>query len=223
MRRPRFAFSYGVAPAARAGRGRGDPPRTRAADHVRRRGSRGVVGDPATGGLTVVPVPDENRDQILVHEAHSAAPTTAFALPRPAGPDALHHTPIGVLCSAEHPVYDTQMADQPDTAIEQNGKGGLSALRAGATPGPSPADTGPRHTAGTPSLSCRDSELVRETPGSRGRRSPGCCHQTASGQGVCGPGIRWEPTLPKVRARSISDSSTAASRRTPSRIRSGVG
>ncbi|MGW1802679.1 2-oxoacid:ferredoxin oxidoreductase subunit beta [Streptomyces sp. NPDC001984] len=94
-------------------------------------GSKGVVRDPATGDLTVVPVTDENRDQILVHDAHSASPTTAFALSRLADPDTLHHTPIGVFRSVERPVYDTQMADQVDTAIEQNGKGDLAALLTG--------------------------------------------------------------------------------------------
>jgi 2-oxoglutarate ferredoxin oxidoreductase subunit beta len=31
----------------------------------------------------------------------------------------------------DRPVYDTQMADQLDTAIEQNGKGDLAALLTG--------------------------------------------------------------------------------------------
>ncbi|MFD6493744.1 hypothetical protein [Streptomyces sp. NPDC060188] len=76
-------------------------------------------------------VTDENRSRILVHDAHSPSPTTAFALSRLADPDTLHHTPIGVLRSVERPVYDTQMADQLDAAIEQNGKGDLGALLAG--------------------------------------------------------------------------------------------
>ncbi|MFJ4894937.1 2-oxoacid:ferredoxin oxidoreductase subunit beta, partial [Streptomyces sp. NPDC088788] len=93
--------------------------------------SKGVVRDPATGDLKVVAVTDDNRAQILVHDAHSPSPTTAFALSRLADPDTLHHTPIGVLRSVERPVYDTQMADQLDAAIEQNGKGDLAALLAG--------------------------------------------------------------------------------------------
>ncbi|MGJ5953134.1 thiamine pyrophosphate-dependent enzyme [Streptomyces neyagawaensis] len=59
------------------------------------------------------------------------SPTTAFALSRLADPDTLHHTPIGVFRSIDRPVYDTQMADQLDKAIEQYGKGDLSALLAG--------------------------------------------------------------------------------------------
>ncbi|MGW5135419.1 2-oxoacid:ferredoxin oxidoreductase subunit beta, partial [Streptomyces sp. NPDC004135] len=73
----------------------------------------------------------ENEGRILVHDAHSPSPTTAFALSRLADPDTLQHTPIGVFRSVDRPVYDTQMADQIDTAIEQHGKGDLAALLAG--------------------------------------------------------------------------------------------
>ncbi|MER0447622.1 2-oxoacid:ferredoxin oxidoreductase subunit beta [Streptomyces sp. Edi4] len=93
--------------------------------------AKGVVRDAATGDLVVVPVTPDNEGDILVHDAHSASPTTAFALSRLADPDTLHHTPIGVFRSVERPVYDTLMADQLDTAIEQNGKGDLGALLAG--------------------------------------------------------------------------------------------
>ncbi|MEU6672656.1 2-oxoacid:ferredoxin oxidoreductase subunit beta [Streptomyces sp. NPDC046925] len=94
-------------------------------------GSKGVVRDPATGDLKVVPVTPETESQILLHDAHSTSPTTAFALSRLADPDTLHHTPIGVFRNVQRPVYDTLMADQLDTAIEQNGKGDLAALLAG--------------------------------------------------------------------------------------------
>ncbi|MEU5597065.1 2-oxoacid:ferredoxin oxidoreductase subunit beta, partial [Streptomyces sp. NPDC020298] len=72
-----------------------------------------------------------NEADVLVHDAHAASPTTAFALSRLADPDTLHHTPIGVLRDVDRPVYDDQMADQLDTAIEQRGKGDLAALLAG--------------------------------------------------------------------------------------------
>lgn len=94
-------------------------------------GTRGVVRDRRTGDLSVVTVTPENEADILVHDAHTASPTTAFALSRLADPDTLHHTPIGVFRSVERPVYDTQMAEQLDTAIEQRGKGDLAALLAG--------------------------------------------------------------------------------------------
>ncbi|MEV7686583.1 2-oxoacid:ferredoxin oxidoreductase subunit beta [Streptomyces bungoensis] len=94
-------------------------------------GSRGVVRDRRTGDLEVVTVTPENEADILVHDAHTASPTTAFALSRLADPDTLHHTPIGVFRSVERPVYDTLMSDQLDTAVEQRGKGDLAALLAG--------------------------------------------------------------------------------------------
>ncbi|MFR9787150.1 2-oxoacid:ferredoxin oxidoreductase subunit beta [Streptomyces sp. MB22_4] len=94
-------------------------------------GSRGVVRDPRTGDLDVVTVTPQNEADLLIHDAHAASPTTAFALSRLADPDTLHHTPIGVFRSVERPVYDEQMSEQLDTAIEQKGKGDLAALLAG--------------------------------------------------------------------------------------------
>ncbi|MEU9479113.1 2-oxoacid:ferredoxin oxidoreductase subunit beta [Streptomyces sp. NPDC048191] len=93
--------------------------------------ARGVVRNRATGDLEVVTVTAENEADILVHDAHAESPTTAFALSRLADPDTLHQTPIGVFRSVERPVYDTAMAEQLDTAIEQKGKGDLAALLAG--------------------------------------------------------------------------------------------
>ncbi|MEU0695332.1 2-oxoacid:ferredoxin oxidoreductase subunit beta, partial [Streptomyces niveus] len=93
--------------------------------------SKGVVRDPATGDLTVVQVTADNEHQILIHDAHTTSPTTAFALSRLADPDTLHHTPIGVLRSIQRPVYDTLMNEQLDTAVERNGKGDLTQLLAG--------------------------------------------------------------------------------------------
>ncbi|MBW5487228.1 2-oxoacid:ferredoxin oxidoreductase subunit beta, partial [Streptomyces bambusae] len=92
---------------------------------------KGVVRDPATGDLHVVEVTEDNEDRILVHDAHATSPTTAFALSRLADPDTLDQTPIGVFRTIERPVYDTLMADQLDTAVEQKGKGDLATLLAG--------------------------------------------------------------------------------------------
>ncbi|MGW3319904.1 2-oxoacid:ferredoxin oxidoreductase subunit beta [Streptomyces fungicidicus] len=94
-------------------------------------GSKGVVRDRATGDLRVVTVTADNQADILVHDAHAASPTTAFALSRLADPNTLHNTPIGVFRSVDRPVYDTLMADQLDTAVEQHGKGDLAALLTG--------------------------------------------------------------------------------------------
>ncbi|MFJ5304419.1 2-oxoacid:ferredoxin oxidoreductase subunit beta [Streptomyces sp. NPDC088350] len=94
-------------------------------------GSRGVVRDPDTGDLRVVDVTEANQPDIVVHDAHAAGPTHAFALSRLADPDTLHHTPIGVLRDIDRPVYDADMADQLERAVEQHGKGDLGALLTG--------------------------------------------------------------------------------------------
>ncbi|GGN29453.1 2-oxoglutarate ferredoxin oxidoreductase subunit beta [Streptomyces fuscichromogenes] len=93
--------------------------------------ARGVVRDRLTGDLSVVDVTSDNESEILVHDAHSPSPTTAFALSRLADPDTLRHTPVGVFRSVERPVYDVQMSEQLDTAVEQHGEGDLAALLAG--------------------------------------------------------------------------------------------
>ncbi|MEU9344330.1 2-oxoacid:ferredoxin oxidoreductase subunit beta [Streptomyces sp. NPDC048278] len=93
--------------------------------------ARGVVRDRLTGDLKVVDVTADNESEVLVHDAHSPSPTTAFALSRLADPDTLHHTPLGVFRSVERPVYDVQMSEQLDTATEQRGTGDLAALLAG--------------------------------------------------------------------------------------------
>jgi 2-oxoglutarate ferredoxin oxidoreductase subunit beta len=95
------------------------------------KGAKGVVRDPATGDLRIVDVTPENEARVLIHDAHAPSPATAFALSRLADPDTLHHTPIGVLRSVHRPVYDTQMADQLDRAVEQQGEGDLATLLAG--------------------------------------------------------------------------------------------
>ncbi|MBB0245139.1 2-oxoacid:ferredoxin oxidoreductase subunit beta [Streptomyces alkaliphilus] len=94
-------------------------------------GRLGVVRDPATGELDTVDVTVEGTDRVLVHDAHAASPATAFALSRLADADTLHRTPIGVLRSVRRPVYEDQMADQLDEAVERKGKGDLGALLAG--------------------------------------------------------------------------------------------
>jgi 2-oxoglutarate ferredoxin oxidoreductase subunit beta len=93
---------------------------------------QGVFRDPATGDLTTAAVTADNADQVLVHDAHAASPTTAFALTRLAAQDTLHNTPIGVLRSIQRPVYDTQMQAQLDQAAAQRGRGDLGKLLTGS-------------------------------------------------------------------------------------------
>ncbi|BFV57703.1 2-oxoacid:ferredoxin oxidoreductase subunit beta [Kitasatospora sp. CMC57] len=91
---------------------------------------RGVFRD-ALGGLHVAPLTEENRSDVLVHDAHHPNPALAFALSRIADADTLHHTPIGVLRAVQRPVYDDLMGDQLDQAVEQHGPGDLGALLTG--------------------------------------------------------------------------------------------
>ncbi|NGO71646.1 2-oxoacid:ferredoxin oxidoreductase subunit beta [Streptomyces boncukensis] len=95
-------------------------------------GAKGVVRDRASGELRIVDVRAEGTADVLIHDASAESPGTAFALSRLADPTTLHHTPIGVLRSVRRPVYDTEMAEQLDHAVERNGKGDLSALLHGS-------------------------------------------------------------------------------------------
>ncbi|RKE20725.1 2-oxoacid:ferredoxin oxidoreductase subunit beta [Streptomyces sp. TLI_171] len=88
---------------------------------------RHVVRD-ADGELRIAP---RGEGTALVHDAHAAGSTTAFALTRLADADTLHHTPIGVLRDVSRPVYDTLMADQLAQAEQQKGRGDLAALLTG--------------------------------------------------------------------------------------------
>ncbi|WP_411101403.1 2-oxoacid:ferredoxin oxidoreductase subunit beta [Streptomyces sp. cmx-4-9] len=90
--------------------------------------AKGVVRNPATGDLEVVAVTPENEARVLVHDTTVTSPTNAFALSRLADPDTLHHTPIGVFRNVARPVYDTLMAEQLETAVDQRGKGDLATL-----------------------------------------------------------------------------------------------
>jgi 2-oxoglutarate/2-oxoacid ferredoxin oxidoreductase subunit beta len=79
-------------------------------------GSHGVVRDPATGGVKVVEVgdgPDQvGVESLLVHDAHSDDPTTAFALSRLTDAGRLHRAPIGIFRQVDRPTYDDLARDQ---------------------------------------------------------------------------------------------------------------
>jgi 2-oxoglutarate ferredoxin oxidoreductase subunit beta len=76
------------------------------------------------GGVEVVEV--ANESDLLVHDAHQAEPSLAFALSRlTRGTSGA--TPIGVFRDVERPVYDELMAEQLRTAREEK-EGELEAL-----------------------------------------------------------------------------------------------
>jgi 2-oxoglutarate ferredoxin oxidoreductase subunit beta len=76
------------------------------------------------GSVEIVDVTDES--ELLVHDAHHAEPSAAFALSRlTRGTSGA--TPVGVLRDVERPVYDELMAKQLDVAREKR-EGDLAAL-----------------------------------------------------------------------------------------------
>ncbi len=69
-------------------------------------GSKGLVRDPETGGVKVALVADVGEGAILVHDAHSPDPTTAFAISRLTDAGYLNQSPIGIFRQVERPTYD---------------------------------------------------------------------------------------------------------------------
>lgn len=93
-------------------------------------GSRGVVRQ-ADGSLALADVAEVGLDAILVHDAHNADPSTAFALSRLSDPMTLANTPIGVFRDVARPSYDAAFQAQLHAA-QENGPGDLGALLSGS-------------------------------------------------------------------------------------------
>jgi 2-oxoglutarate ferredoxin oxidoreductase subunit beta len=79
-------------------------------------GSKGVARDLQTGGVRVVDVAEVGADALLVHDAHSQDPTTAFALSRLTDAGYVHQAPIGIFRHVEQPTYDDLAREQIMTA-----------------------------------------------------------------------------------------------------------
>lgn len=91
------------------------------------RGSKGLVRDTGpggTGGVKVVEVGTDHgqvpAEALLVHDAHSPDPSTAFAISRLTDSGYLNQSPIGVFRQVERPTYDDQARAQVTTAQERN-------------------------------------------------------------------------------------------------------
>src|ERR1700757_1855473 len=82
------------------------------------------------GGLEAVDVATADQDSLLVHDAHAADSSYAFALSRLDSSD-FAHTPIGVFRQAPRDSYDELMAAQLADARARHGDGDLAALLAG--------------------------------------------------------------------------------------------
>ena len=79
-------------------------------------GQKGVVRDPATGGVKIVEGPKDK--DVLVHDAHAENPTTAFALSRLTDAGILAHAPVGIFRQVDHPTYDDLAREQIGTASQ---------------------------------------------------------------------------------------------------------
>jgi 2-oxoglutarate/2-oxoacid ferredoxin oxidoreductase subunit beta len=79
------------------------------------------------GALEVVDVAESGEASLLVHDAHAADPSYAFALSRLDNRD-FSHVPIGVFRQVPGDSYDELMAAQIDTARTKQGPGDLAAL-----------------------------------------------------------------------------------------------
>jgi 2-oxoglutarate/2-oxoacid ferredoxin oxidoreductase subunit beta len=79
-------------------------------------GQLGVVRDPLTGGVQVVENPSDG--DVLVHDAHAADPTTAFAISRLTDSGVLRHAPVGIFRQVEAATYDDQTREQLRTASQ---------------------------------------------------------------------------------------------------------
>jgi 2-oxoglutarate ferredoxin oxidoreductase subunit beta len=82
------------------------------------------------GSLRAVDATTAGEGSMLVHDAHAADPSYAFALSRLDSSD-VARTPIGLLRQAPRPSYDDLMSEQIETARARSGDGDLAALLAG--------------------------------------------------------------------------------------------
>ena len=80
-----------------------------------REGSKAVVRDGVSGGLSIAEDVPADDPRVVVHDAHAADPSYAFALSRLSGSD-LRYTPMGVFRSVERDTYDGMLNEQLDRA-----------------------------------------------------------------------------------------------------------
>jgi 2-oxoglutarate ferredoxin oxidoreductase subunit beta len=82
------------------------------------------------GSPEAVEVAGADEDSLVVHDAHAADPSYAFALSRLDSAD-FAHTPVGVIRQVTRPSYDELMANQLEDARARSGEGDLTELLAG--------------------------------------------------------------------------------------------
>ncbi|QIK74471.1 2-oxoacid:ferredoxin oxidoreductase subunit beta [Nocardioides piscis] len=94
------------------------------------RGTKALVRDKASGGVKIVEAAEVADAEILVHDAHSADPSTAFAISRLTDSGYLNQSPIGIFRQVERAAYDDQARAQVTTA--QGGTSGDQSERLAA-------------------------------------------------------------------------------------------
>ena len=79
-------------------------------------GAKALVRDEATGGVKVVATADVAPGDVIVHDAHSADPTMAFAISRLTDSGYLNTSPIGIFRQVERTTYDDAAREQVATS-----------------------------------------------------------------------------------------------------------
>jgi 2-oxoglutarate ferredoxin oxidoreductase subunit beta len=97
-------------------------------------GTKGIVRDVDSGGVKVVSVSEVGTDALLVHDAHNADPSTAFALSRLTDAGVLHQAPIGIFRDVDRATYDDLAREQIAKASEsiEDPQAALAGLIAGS-------------------------------------------------------------------------------------------
>lgn len=92
-------------------------------------GSRGVIRE-ADGALKVVDVASVGVEALLVHDAHNADASTAFALSQLTDSNGLSMAPLGIFRSVDRPVFDDEARAQ--VSMPEDRDAALATLLAGS-------------------------------------------------------------------------------------------
>ena len=87
--------------------------------------THGLIHEGAS--LKVVELSSVSEDQLVIHDAHNADPSYAFALSRLSA-SALDHVPVGVFRDVERSEYGSQVNNQIADIISKQGAGDLKTL-----------------------------------------------------------------------------------------------
>ena len=91
-------------------------------------GAKGLIRDTESGGVKVVQVADVGEDAVLVHDAYSSDPSTAFAISRLTDSGYLNQSPIGIFRQVERATYDDQARAQIQSAADNDPAAGPARL-----------------------------------------------------------------------------------------------